>query len=94
MGMDLKYNKRYIIGILVITVIFGSFFFISMSRMLENKPTPIKKTDYMVMLEQEYENVEFNKEDDFWNFVWNKNNEKLESQIFPFVFDVGNPDKF
>ena len=68
--MDLKYNKRYILGILLITIIFGVFSLISMSRLFNGEvKEEVKKTDYMLMLEEEYKDIEFNKSDDFSNFA-------------------------
>lgn len=58
--MDLKTSKRNIIGVLIITVIFAIFSFISISNMMKdggNKDI-IVKSDYIALLEKEY-NKEF-----------------------------------
>lgn len=54
--MDLKTSKRNIIGVLIITVIFAIFSFISISNMMKdggNKDI-IVKSDYIALLEKEY----------------------------------------
>ena len=68
--MDLKNNKRSIIGLLIITVIVGFLAVVAVSRMDFGikDDGKIKKTDYMLLLEKELE-IEFNSEDDFVNFA-------------------------
>ena len=68
--MDLKNNKRGIIGLLIITVIVGFLAVVAVSRIdIGIKDDgKIKKTDYMLLLEKELE-IEFNSEDDFTNFA-------------------------
>ena len=68
--MDLKNNKRGIIGLLIITVIVGFLAVVAVSRMDFGikDDGKINKTDYMLLLEKELE-IEFNSEDDFTNFA-------------------------
>ena len=56
--MDLKTNKRNILGILIITLIFGVFSIISMTRMFDGaeKQEEVVKKDYLVLLEEELGN--------------------------------------
>lgn len=68
--MDSKNKNRSIIGIAIITIIFGLLSVFSVIRMtMENDDGEnLKKTDYILLLEKELE-VELTKEDDFENFA-------------------------
>ena len=69
MGMDLKTSKRNVIGILIITLIFGIFSVISLSKMFNNTGNDyLIKSDYITALETEL-GIELNQEDDFANFA-------------------------
>ncbi len=67
--MDFKDKKRSVVGILILTVIFALVSIFSVSDMFSGIKTEekLKKTDYMLLLENELE-IEFNSEDDFINF--------------------------
>ena len=67
--MDLKTNKRNIIGILIITLIFGAFFLISFFRMNDgnDKKEEIVNKDYVELFKEKLD-IEFNSENDFINF--------------------------
>ena len=67
--MDLKTSKRNVIGILIITLIFGIFSVISLSKMFNNTGDDyLIKSDYITALETEL-GIELNQEDDFANFA-------------------------
>ena len=67
--MDLKTSKRNLLGILIITLIFGIFSMISLSRMFDNEGNDyLIKSDYITALEEEL-NIELNKSSDFENFA-------------------------
>ena len=70
MGMDLKTNKRNILGILIITLIFGIFSIISFLRMSDHsqEKEDLVKKDYVLMLEQEL-GIKFESDNDFINFA-------------------------
>lgn len=69
MGMDSKSKKRGTLGIAIITLIFGLLSVFSVFRMYtENQEEEkLKKTDYVILLENEL-NIDLVSEDDFENF--------------------------
>ena len=69
MGMDLKNKKRNILGILIMTIIFGAFSIVSVMKMFDNQDQekPLKKENYVLMLEKEL-NISLDSQDDFTNF--------------------------
>ena len=68
MGMDLKNKNRNVLGILIMTIIFGVFAAISVVRLFDNQnqEKPLVKKDYILMLESEL-NITLDSEDDFTN---------------------------
>ena len=67
--MDSKNNKRYILGILIMTIIFGVFAILAVGKLFndQEQDKPLVKTDYILMLESEL-NISLDSEDDFTNF--------------------------
>ena len=67
--MDLKNKNRSVVGILVITLIFGFLSVFSVVKMFSNngEEEKLKKTDYVLLLEKELE-IDLTSEDDFTNF--------------------------
>ena len=65
--MDSK--KRNILGILIMTVIFGTLSLFSVIKLFnnDNQDKPLVKKDYILMLEEEL-NITLDSEDDFVNF--------------------------
>jgi hypothetical protein len=66
--MDFK-NKRNVLGILIITIIFGALSLVSVLKLFnnDNQDKPLVKKDYVLMLEEEL-NITLDSEDDFVNF--------------------------
>lgn len=71
--MDSKSNKRNVIGIVIITLIFGVLSIISLSRLnldfdlSTDKETTVEKNEYMIALEQEL-GIVFESENEFENY--------------------------
>ena len=67
--MDLKNKRRNILGILIMTLIFGAASIISVLKMFDDqdKEKPFVKKDYVLMLEEEL-NISLESENDFKNF--------------------------
>ena len=67
--MDLKTSRRNVLGILIITLIFGIFSVLSLLDLFENKEKDnLVKSDYMTVLEKEL-GIQLNQNNDFDNFL-------------------------